>query len=869
MSDDSSKSSSNSSSDSSSSYLSDAIALETVKLTTTALQGGTWTWAIAGSLLFIISIDGAKKMFVKLADKSIDYICSMAASDWQAFGSTLLAPVRLVGKGVMLPYRFISKKFHKPQVKSLVKAPMFEQTFTLDLDTKIWKAVWNYPNICYDQTILKVCRLNGSLVQHEQWSDVTFVTEQFVLQVISPLIMMFTTDQPKKLVDVKVGGDDVVAHVETQELLKEVQSMNDSYFASSFSFKNDENELFIVKSYKRWLLLDPSRTSPYSLSSCVCSNTGGIVVTSCYNMGGHTHYNTPSLFQSVIVWLYLSVVNGLSALGTICYGHTNQVVTDINLTGAHKDFKLYTLLNQLSFFHSIKHILVEVINNIPKAGYKSSDPSILLNFVGKVPYLDTYLVFTLLVLNCCGTNYDLYVKFCKLSFISFLHLSTTFPQQEVTPKQQFIKIAAHLKPLLKSIFVGFDSELIVKLNIWFKSSLNIPITVSNPNSSNSTGSVSCQLTSTGDKQLSKSEQIQLALQFFKDQQYQASLVLDENDCMIKTHYTKIKVSYVKEKVVNPAYQEFQKQAKTLGLSKEDSDSKEEVEAKHVDFTGRREFNKISMLAMTPPEFIYEDKRECTLEVQELNKSFKAFNTLYLQKQDQSRLLTCLNNFKHHKKLLQDLGFPHKLGVLLHGEPGTGKSATILAIASYLQKDLYYVDLKTIKCNSDLKKVVDHILTINLQGGIIVFEDIDANTSIVHSRDKTVEASTTSVCGDAESELTLDFFLNILQGTLTRDDMVFIITTNYVERLDAALIRDGRIDVNIEMKLCNEYQLELMWKTIFKREVSRAVLSKFKPLTYTPASILSRCAQFLTVNAVDEPDKFEAMDYEILQPFCSE
>jgi SpoVK/Ycf46/Vps4 family AAA+-type ATPase len=36
-----------------------------------------------------------------------------------------------------------------------------------------------------------------------------------------------------------------------------------------------------------------------------------------------------------------------------------------------------------------------------------------------------------------------------------------------------------------------------------------------------------------------------------------------------------------------------------------------------------------------------------------------------------------------KELLARLGLPHKLSVLLHGSPGTGKTTTIAAIATFL------------------------------------------------------------------------------------------------------------------------------------------------------------------------------------------
>ena len=62
-----------------------------------------------------------------------------------------------------------------------------------------------------------------------------------------------------------------------------------------------------------------------------------------------------------------------------------------------------------------------------------------------------------------------------------------------------------------------------------------------------------------------------------------------------------------------------------------------------------------------------------------------------------------------------------------------------------------------------------------------------------------------------------------------------------------------------MKLTNKEQISQMWKTIFKRDVSIEVLNKFKEFEYKPATILSRCAEFLT-NGEDINDE------EILRPF---
>jgi hypothetical protein len=48
----------------------------------------------------------------------------------------------------------------------------------------------------------------------------------------------------------------------------------------------------------------------------------------------------------------------------------------------------------------------------------------------------------------------------------------------------------------------------------------------------------------------------------------------------------------------------------------------------------------------------------------------------------------------------------------------------------------------------------------------------------------------------KDEITLSFLLNLLDGVLETPNRILIITSNYPERLDKALIRPGRIDLNI-------------------------------------------------------------------------
>ncbi len=226
----------------------------------------------------------------------------------------------------------------------------------------------------------------------------------------------------------------------------------------------------------------------------------------------------------------------------------------------------------------------------------------------------------------------------------------------------------------------------------------------------------------------------------------------------------------------------------------------------------------------------------------LNSTYKDFSTLYLKKKDDHVLSTILNNFKHKKSLYRDLGLPYKFGALLYGEPGTGKSSAILAIASYLQKDIYYVDFNNIKTNDDLKAVFSKINKEMANSGIIVMEDIDVMTPIVHDR---------SLNRHISSELTLDCFLNLLQGSLTNDGSVFIATTNDINILDPAFVRDGRFDAKIELSACDHFQFNKIYSKFFGRTIPEHLLRKIPEGTITPATFISKMVPYILTDVSDE------------------
>merc|ERR1712096_44973 len=65
-----------------------------------------------------------------------------------------------------------------------------------------------------------------------------------------------------------------------------------------------------------------------------------------------------------------------------------------------------------------------------------------------------------------------------------------------------------------------------------------------------------------------------------------------------------------------------------------------------------------------------------------------------------------------------------------------------------------------------------------------------------------------------NKLTLAGLLEVLDGVMEMDGRMLVITTNYPERLDAALTRPGRIDVKLKFVRCTNQCLAQMYEHFF-------------------------------------------------------
>jgi chaperone BCS1 len=248
-------------------------------------------------------------------------------------------------------------------------------------------------------------------------------------------------------------------------------------------------------------------------------------------------------------------------------------------------------------------------------------------------------------------------------------------------------------------------------------------------------------------------------------------------------------------------------------------------------------------------------------------------------------LNQLNFFLNNELWYKNKGIPHHMGILLHGVPGCGKTSIIKATLEYTKKHAFVIPLNRVKTCGELENIfysenVDDI-NIPINKRIYIFEDVDCVSNIVFDRKNKKNESDDSDSDEEYSilksslknnnnsnnnnlnndiinllknnkrtsfkhtdRLNLSCLLNILDGIIETPGRIIIMTTNYPEKLDKALLREGRIDLNIELKLFNKKMIKQL--LLFFYEVSNEyfennnIFNNIVDYKISPAQIINIC-----------------------------
>lgn len=216
-------------------------------------------------------------------------------------------------------------------------------------------------------------------------------------------------------------------------------------------------------------------------------------------------------------------------------------------------------------------------------------------------------------------------------------------------------------------------------------------------------------------------------------------------------------------------------------------------------------------------------------------NIKTFDNLFIEDDILNiikKSVECLNNDHIYKKI----GLPQKTGLAFYGEPGCGKTSTIYAIASEYKLDIY-------ELNMDLNEEIFEFSVQSIpEKSIVCINDIDIyKFTNTRSNDKsdndTISVSNKkSIINNHENKLKC--ILDMFDGYCYLEKCIIIITTNYIDKLDTALIRPGRINHKLEFKLANRKQIREILSKCANINIDTETLNNIPEYVISVAEIIN-------------------------------
>jgi chaperone BCS1 len=270
----------------------------------------------------------------------------------------------------------------------------------------------------------------------------------------------------------------------------------------------------------------------------------------------------------------------------------------------------------------------------------------------------------------------------------------------------------------------------------------------------------------------------------------------------------------------------------------------------------------------------EERKDYAWDRQSLRPS-RPMSTVSLAQNEKANIIIDINEYLHptSSKWYAARGIPYRRGYLFHGPPGTGKTSLSFALAGIFGLDIYCISLMEVGLTeSDLNKLFSQLP----RRCIVLLEDIDSaglrrpdEPSPLKDADTSAEDSGTddgltkiSLPGSPspsvtnppgsgfKSMISLSGLLNAIDGVASHEGRVLIMTTNCPEKLDSALIRPGRVDLQVPFTLATHDQT----RDIFRRMYSTEHDAKSSP---TPSSSPVKSEKHA------DPDKGDAEFLELL------
>jgi len=158
---------------------------------------------------------------------------------------------------------------------------------------------------------------------------------------------------------------------------------------------------------------------------------------------------------------------------------------------------------------------------------------------------------------------------------------------------------------------------------------------------------------------------------------------------------------------------------------------------------------------------------------------------------QYEIIKKIDFFQNREDFYRKRGIKRSLNILCSGSPGTGKTGITKAIINHTGRNVVMIKLSeyfpAIEIENILKGVFDDFV-IDVKKTIFVIEEVDLISSFFNVREQ-----------ENANVNTLGIILNAIDGIPECNGRMIIMTTNHPEKLDPAIKRPGRMDINYNVE----------------------------------------------------------------------
>lgn len=248
---------------------------------------------------------------------------------------------------------------------------------------------------------------------------------------------------------------------------------------------------------------------------------------------------------------------------------------------------------------------------------------------------------------------------------------------------------------------------------------------------------------------------------------------------------------------------------------------------------------------------------------------RPMETVILDSEQKNMIINDMNEYLHPSspKWYATRGIPYRRGYLFHGPPGTGKTSLSFALAGIFGLEIYVISLQEpTLTEGDLMQLFNGLP----KRCIVLLEDVDAAGLLRDGKSdsesnetrnkrrgkgdtKDSEKSKSQSNEDSQKEkkddeftlkdlarelksasgprggnerfqgnpnrqpgtgISLSGLLNAIDGVASHEGRVLIMTTNHPEKLDAALVRPGRVDRRVKFAMAAQEQIQELFYRMY-------------------------------------------------------